>query len=358
MKRAQLVNFLAVKTDDSLAIRANLTMRENIYSAARKLERFAPRFPIQAYKLLNAYQFKVKILARNEEHQILFSREFESDSYGGMNIKIEGKEIHDVEKLEIFEIGKNPGLEILLGNFIPIKITGSRKLIICDFDKTLVDTKYSTPEEIYKSLTSPLHHFPTVEESVKIAKDYIEEGYHPFILSASPHFYEDAMRDWLYANDIYSAGIFLKDYRKIFSIFEGDLTPKDLKVQGIYKLNHLLDITHMTGVPDEIVLMGDNFESDPLIYLTYNELLQGRSEPTMLWNRLKDYEAFKLSTKQNSLLLNKIFQLNDLIKRSKKTPNVKIYIRKKGKEDSLRIPEQFSYGIEKIDLYETSLTHK
>lgn len=358
MKRAQLVNFLAVKTDNSLAIRANLTMRENIYSAARKLERFSPRFPIQAYKLLNAYEFKIKIIARDEDHQILFSRDFESDSYGGFNIKMGSSEVAKVEKLEVFETGKSPGLEILLGNFIPIKIMGDKKLIICDFDKTLVDTKYSTPEEIYKSLTTPLHSFPTVEESVTMAKDYIKKGFHPFILSASPHFYEDAMRDWLYANDIYSAGIFLKDYRKVFSIFEGDLTPKDLKVQGIYKLNHLLDIIHMTGVPDEIVLMGDNFESDPLIYLTFNELLQGHSEPRMLWNRLKDYEAFKLSTKQNSLFLNKIFQLNDLIKQSQKRADVKIYIRKKGKEDKLKIPEQFSYGIEKVNLYETTLTHK
>lgn len=358
MKRAQLVNFLAVKTDDTLAIRANLTMRENIYSAARKLERFSPRFPIQAYKLLNAYQFKVKIIGRDEDHQIVFSREFESDSFGGVNIKMGNPEVIKAEKLEIYEVGKNPGLEILLGNYIPIKISGKRNLIICDFDKTLVDTKYSTPEEIYKSLTSPMHLFPTVEESVNKAKEYIKDGFHPFILSASPHFYEEAMRDWLYANDIYSAGIFLKDYRKIFSIFEGDLTPKDLKVQGIYKLNHLLDIIHMTGVPDELVLMGDNFESDPLIYLTFNELLQGHSEPRMLWNRLKDYEAFKLSTKQNSLLLNKIFQLNDLIKHSSRKADVKIFIRKKGKEDKLKIPDQFSYGIEKINLYETSLTHK
>ena len=359
MKRAHLVNFLAVKTDEDLAIRANLTMRENIYSSARKYERFAPKFPIQAYKLLNAYQFKIKIIGRDDNHQITFSREFESDSFGGLNIKIGGQEISRAEKLEIFEIGKSPGLEILLGNFIPIKITGEKKnLIICDFDKTLVDTKYSTPEEIYKSLTSPIQNFPTVTESVEMAKGYINKEYHPFILSASPHFYEEAMRDWLYSNDIYSAGIFLKDYRKIFSLLEGDLTPKDLKVQGIYKLNHLLDIIHMTGIPDKLVLMGDNFESDPIIYLTFNELLQGRTEPRELWNRLKNYEAFKLSTKQNSMFLNKIFQLSDIIRKLEKKTEVTIYIRKKAKEDELRVPKQFSYQIDRVNLYETPSTQK
>jgi len=204
---------------------------------------------------------------------------------------------------------------------------------------------------MYKSLTSPIEKFPTIEKSVKIIKKYIDEGYHPFILSASPHFYEAAMRDWLYANNIYSAGIFLKDYRKIFSITEGDLTPKDLKVQGIYKLGHLLDIIYMTGVPKEIVLMGDNFESDPLIYLTFYELLKGRTEAREIWNRLKNYEAFKLSNKQNSLLLNKIYQLKDMIKRNQANPEIKIYIRKKAEEKTLHVPEQFSFGSEALELY-------
>lgn len=355
MKRAQLVNFLSIKTQESLSIRASLTMKENLYSSVKSLDRFSPRFPIQAYKLLNASRFRIKIIARDEDQNILFSREFESDSYGGYTIKLPmTKEIEKTYVLELYEVGKYPGLEILLGNFIPLTIEGTKKIIICDFDKTLVDTKYSTPEEIYKSLTSPLELFPTVEESVQMTKSYIDKGFHPFILSASPHFYEDAMRDWLYSKNIFTAGIFLKDYRKVFSIFEGDLTPKDLKVQGIYKLNHLLDIIHMTGVPEELVLMGDNFESDPIIYLTFYELLKGRTSPREVWNKLKSHEhAFQLSSKQNSMILNKLFQLKDSIKRLEFEPNVKIYIRKKTNDDKLRIPPEFNFGLDNIDLYAT-----
>lgn len=353
MKRAHLVNFLAIMTQDYLSIRASLTMKESTHSSVQNLDKFAPSFPIQAYKLLNAYHFKVRIKGYNQAHEELFSKDYESDSFGAINIKIpSSQKVLDSSIIEIYEIGKYPGLEILLGTYMPLRIEGEKKLIICDFDKTLVDTKYSTPEEIYKSLTSPIHTFPTIKNSVEKTKSYIEKGFHPFILSASPHFYEDAMRDWLYANSIFSAGIFLKDYRKVFSIFEGDLTPKDLKVQGIYKLNHLLDIIHMTGIPDELVLMGDNFESDPLIYLTFFELLKARTEPRFVWNKLKKYEAFKLSSKQNSMLLNKIFQLKDMLKRTDIEPEVEIFIRKKVKEDSLNIPSQFDFGKDHIRLYE------
>lgn len=342
MKRAHLVNFLAIKNSNEITIRASLTMKENFYSNPNHFEKLGPSFPIQALKLLKAYDFKIKIIARDEQRQYLFDREFESDSYGCFNVKIKNTPNFDkIHFLELFETGRCPGLEILLGNFLPLEIGDDKKLVICDFDKTLVDTKYSTAEEVYKSLTSPIEKFPTVEKSVHLLKEYIDQGFHPFILSASPHFYEDAMRDWLYANNIYTAGIFLKDYRKVFSIFEGDLTPKDLKVQGIYKLNHLLDIIYMTGLPKELVLMGDNFESDPVIYLTLFELICGKSEAREIWNNLKDLDSFKLGNKQNSLLLNKIYQLKDQTKREQLNTKIKVFIRKKANETNIEVPAQF-----------------
>lgn len=352
MKRAHLVNFLAIKNKEDLSLRASLTMKENFHSQAIDFEKFQPRFPIQAFKLLKAYDFKIKIVGRDDSRNFLFSRELESDSYGCFNVKI--KNIENLEKLhaiELYETSKSPGLEILLGNYIPFEIGDDKKIIICDFDKTLVDTKYSTAEEVYKSLTSPIEKFPTVEKSVNILKDFIGKNFHPFILSASPHFYEDAMRDWLYANNIYSAGIFLKDYRKVFSILEGDLTPKDIKVQGIYKLNHLLDIIYMTGIPKEIVLMGDNFESDPMIYLTFYELLCTRTEARETWNRLRVHEAFRLGHKQDSLLLNKIYQLKDLVQRTPYRPKIQIFIRKKAQENTLELPDGFKTHANTVSLY-------
>lgn len=357
MKRAKAVNFLAIQTNNYLNLKADFTMSENLYSVNKDFEKFEARFPIQAYKLLRAYEFEIKVVVLGKNNETLFTKTLETDSYGGLLAKIplpkDSKE--SISKIEIYETSKYPGLELLLGTYIPLKITDNRKIIICDFDKTLVETKYSKPSEIYDSLTSPLKNYPTLENSVKILKEYINDGYHPFILSASPHFYEEAIRDWLYANEIFTAGIFLKDYRRILSILENDLSPKDIKTQGIYKLGHLLDIINMTDIPSSLVLMGDNFESDPLIYLTFSELLTGRVEPRQLWNELKRVEDFKVTARQNGLFLNKIFQIKDSVKQHGLDKEIKIYIRKKAQEKELRVKAPFDSYTGKISLYEGHL---
>lgn len=373
MKRPTLVHFLAIMTEESLNIKASITMKENVLMAhppqgfarevaqgiVREIEKElpTPRFPIQAYKLLSGSAFQFRILGINQDQEIVFKKNYETDSFGNLTFKIPlNDERKNIKALQVYEVGKEPGLELHLGTFIPLRIENPKKIIVCDFDKTLVDTKYSTTSELYKSLTKPLEYFPTVTNSVELLKSYIAEGYHPFILSASPHFYEEAMRDWLYKNQIYTAGIFLKDYRQLFSLFELDLTPKDLKVQGLYKINHLIDILLLTGIPDELVLMGDNFESDPIIYLSLNSLLAETQDPWQLWNFLRKLDAFQMNKKQNSILLNKIYQVSNLLsamtQEQKEKMLVKIFIRKKVQEDSIEAPELLSPLLENVNLYE------
>lgn len=345
MKRPYLVHFLAIKTDDFLAIRASVTMKENIVASGADSDLTRARFPIQDFRLLRSDDFGIKIVALNAAHQEIFRKTYDSDSFGNFSFKIPlTPTLKDVQVLQVYEVKKRPGLELNLGTYIPLVISGHKKLVVCDFDKTLVDTRYSSTREMVTSLTRPLEYFPTVHESVKIVKDYIEQDHHPFILSASPHFYEDAMRDWLYKNGIYTAGIFLKDYRKVFSLWEGDLTPKDLKLQGLYKLGHLLDILTMTGIPDELVLMGDNFESDPVIYLTLAKILCDDVDPWALWNKLKNHDLFQLTAKQNGQFLNKMYHLHNMSlrlknARDKKRPKLTIYIRKKFKDDKVTVPD-------------------
>lgn len=370
MKRPKLVHFLAIITDDSINIRASITLKENELAKYNDLEIDfpTPQFPIQALRLLNAYQFTMKIVGLNREHKEIYKKSFESDSFGNLNFKIPlTEERKEIEILQLYEIKKRPGLELHLGTYIPLRIHTPKKLIICDFDKTLVDTKYSTTKEVFRSLTRPLEDFPTVTSSVEILHRYINAGHHPFILSASPHFYEDAMRDWLYKNNIYSAGIFLKDYRHFFSFLEGELTTKDLKHQGLYKLNHLLDILLMTGIPDELVLMGDNFESDPLIYLTLSKILREDIDPWVIWNNIKERDIFQLKKQQNAQFLNKIYQLDNLLTRERKKyphkkPHIEIYIRKRFPNDELVLPTEYqaqknlAYLIQMYDgLYQSNI---
>ena len=251
MRRPQLIHFLSIITEESINVKASINIHHNSMDFDhKKREKFSPRFPIQGLRLLRMMNFNLKIIGLDEGHQEIYEKVFESDSFGNFNFKIPlTNTTKNIQIIQAFELATRPGLELHLGTYLPLQITPPKKVIICDFDKTLVETRWASTKELYHSLVRPLNNFPTLMESVDILKKSICDGYHPFIVSASPHFYEDAIRDWLYQTHIYTAGIFLKDYRKVLSPFEMSLTPKDLKIQGLYKLNHLLDILLMTGIP-------------------------------------------------------------------------------------------------------------
>jgi hypothetical protein len=359
MKRPFLVHFLPIITDDFINIRASISLKENplyLTNKSNEGEKLVPSNPLQAFKLLTSNDFMIKIVGLDQDHEEIYKKNYESDTFGNFNFKIPlTEERKNIKVLQVYEIKHGKGIELLLGSFIPLHIKSPKKIVISDFDKTLADTRYHTTREVYDSLTRPLEYFPTLKRSVKYIKDYIEEDYHPFILSASPHFYEDAMRDWLYQNQIFTAGIFLKDYRHIFSILEGDLTPKDLKIQGLYKLNHLLDILLMTGIPDQLVLMGDNFESDPVIYAALAIILTQKTDPWKIWKTMKKHKAFTSSRRQEAQMLNKIYQLQNLVTR-RTNQNISlcdltILIRKVGQEELIVLPSEFEDQKVFISLY-------
>lgn len=362
MKRPQVIHFLAIISNDfiSLKVSVGLTKKEALVLES-DLYSGQPSFPIQSFDLLNSKDFHIKIIGLDEKQNSVFNKVYESDSFGNLNFKIPlTKETEKIKIFQVYETKTLPGIEMLLGNFIPSVIKVPRKIIICDFDKTLVDTKYSTTKELYQSLTRPLESFPGITKSIKLLKDYTKELFHPFILSASPHFYENAIRDWLYQNKIYTAGIFLKDVRQVFSLWDGDLTPKDITNQGLYKLNQLLDIINMTDIPDELVLMGDNFESDPVIYLALSQMLQNQEDPWVIWKNLKEHKDFKLNKKQNSKFLSKIFQIKTLINNRKIKEKdfqikIKIFIRTKTEGEVIKIPPSMIKSENLIENYASEL---
>jgi hypothetical protein len=353
MKRPHLIHFLAILNENSLNIRASVTVRRNEATTGEEDVKIEPRFPIQAYKLLNSHRFTIKVIGLDDNKEIVFKKSFDSDAFGSISTKIHLPDNTGVLKdLKVFEVSRKPGIELLLGTFTPVDISKDKKIVICDLDKTLVDTRYSTPKEVYRSLTSPLQRYPTLENSVSLLKEKLDKQFQPFIVSASPHFYEEAIRDWLANNNILTAGIFLKDYRQVFSILEGFLTPKDLKVHGLYKFSQILDIILMTGMPEELILMGDNYESDPLIYMILTHILLDNAEPRMIWNEVKEIDIFKLNRKQDSLFLNKLYQICSM--RKDRRPNISIYIRRKGDEKILDIPKKFNKHENLITVYSGS----
>ena len=369
MKRPVLVHFLPIMTEEFLSIRASITLQkyridknfswqqEHEKNWELGLEMPSLGLPIEAHRLLRRNTFKMLLLGINQKQRQVYKKIFESDAFGNLNFKISlDSQLKDITLLKSYEVSDDSGLEISLGSFVPTKIKNPKKILICDFDKTLVDTKYSTTREMYHSLTRPLDAFPTVPHSVEIIKDHTELGYHPFILSSSPHFYENAIRDWLSKNEIATVGIFLKDYRKVFSLFENHLTPKDLKLQGPYKLGHLLDILLMTGPPEELILMGDNYEADPVIYLGLAKLLLEQLPPWETWNLLKKQKVFQANRKQHSQILSKIYQLAGQIKAWRKERaqgiQLKIYIRKKKRENQWQIPPELESNLDLVKLFD------
>jgi phosphatidate phosphatase APP1 len=341
MRRPKLVHFTGIESDDYIHVRASMTYSshgtfEFLDEINQNLKEIVPTKPIESLGLLSSNQFRLKVVGLNETDEETVIRSFDSDSFGNFNFKVPQSPTIGARKMKLYETKSHPGLELLIGSFIPTKILNPKKIVITDFDKTLVDTRYSTLKEVYLSLKSPIHYFPPVDSSIELLKNLVNEGFQPFVVSASPHFYENAIRDWLYQRQIFTGNIFLKDYRSIFSFFEGDLSTKDLKSQGFYKLNNIVNILLMTGIPDELVLVGDGFESDTLIYLTLAAVLVGRYDPWTLWNHVKKEESFKLTNQQHFRFLSKFYQLKNLSE-AKKVRSLKIYIRCNDKNvESLR----------------------
>lgn len=315
-----------------------------------------PIRPVESLGLLSSKKFRLRIVGMDKDDRVLLNREYDSDDFGDFHLRFPHPVEGVIEKLSIFETMTYPGLDLLIGSYLPMRLHGEKKILISDFDKTLVDTRYHSPRELWLSLRRPLGYFPPVQSSIELVKGYTHRGFRPFILSASPHFYENAMRDWLYRNQIFTGNIFLKDYRRVFSLFEGDFGFKDLGTQGFYKLNHLVNILLMTGVPEELVLVGDGFESDTIIYLTLEAVLTGRQDPWVVWNAIKNDQGFKLTARQHFRFLNKFYQLKNLSAAGKRC-QVKIHIRCRAemvpKWKSKRFEHAFlNQHLPRVDFYE------
>jgi len=82
----------------------------------------------------------------------------------------------------------------------------------------------------------------------------------------------------------------------------------------------------MTGIPDDLVLVGDGFESDTIIYLTLAAILVGRYDPWTIWNLIKKEESFKLTNQQHFRFLSKFYQLKNMSDAHPKG-KLQIYIR-------------------------------
>lgn len=333
MKRPSFTQCIVIDNGQYIWIKASMAAQSMQSSLEDRLPTSAKAAtPFDKISLLKKNQYKLKIEGRSAEHKKIYEKEVETDRFGNLQMKIPAySNGSNIERIQFFETSLLDGFELLVDNAIPYKMKFPLKIIITDFDKTLVETKYSTPKEMYLSLSKPLNYFPTIEASLEMLKKYIADDFQPFVLSASPHFYEKPIRDWLYRQKIYTSNIFLKDYRDALSWTLGELSPKDIKTQGFYKLDALVDILESSTLPDELVLMGDGFESDSLVYLALRSILIEKRDPWQVWNHLKSHHAFKLTTRQSFIFLQRLSKLSH---QAKQKENMKLEIHIRCRENS------------------------
>jgi hypothetical protein len=294
--RPRIEKIIIVKNTRNISLRVFLSVHADPTNT--KLSTPLDQITIKSYQKL-----KIKIMGLCSDQKI-YSREFDCDKYDALNIQIPVKfGESEITSLQLYEVNFTPGIEFFLGSFLPLVIDNNSKVLICDFDKTLIETRFHTTKDLINSLRSPLSSFPAINQTVDLVHKLQDLEYKIFILSASPHFYEKLIRDWLYQNKILTGHILLKDYRKIFSLSDLELTTKDIKTQGYYKISELIKTLIMTGIPQELTLIGDGFEADETIYLTLRALIYNAVDPWLVWQKIKNIKSFDLNAEQETKLL-------------------------------------------------------
>ncbi|MCT4640882.1 MAG: hypothetical protein N4A33_01205 [Bacteriovoracaceae bacterium] len=341
MKRPNLINFNAFKSKEQISLKAFVS--KSRYIGQDK----TLRAPIKNIGLIRKNVFKLKISGLDKDHNIIFQKDYYTDSYGILEIKITTRPGYEnIEYFQVYEVASNPGVGHILGTYFVTHLKEPKKLVISDFDKTLCDTKFSSLTEIYNSLRTPLDKFPIIHKSIELVNNAVKDGYTPFILSASPHFYEKAISNWLYKNKLYTSNIFLKDYRDFLSLSPSLLTFKDVKKQGFYKLSQIVKIISLTGIPDKLMLLGDGFEADSLIYLTLYSIIKDKEDPWLIWNKIKHNKVFQLTNKQHTLFLSKLYQISEEAKRK---PQIDFSIHIRCTKSILEATKNKRYDIDYID---------
>ena len=307
--RPALLKWVCIARDESIHVLTEVD-REEFHQALWKKSKQLTSIstPWEHLRIFAEKKFVLFIMGLSATGDVIYKRFFYGHVNGQFQFQIprssgQGIPIHSIK---VYEAGTKIGTYFYLGTFLPQILTTPSKIIITDFDKTLVETKYATTKEMWKSIRSPIHRFPSLQIGLDLLQLNIIKGHQSFVVSASPYFYERPIRQWLYQHHIYTATIFLKDYRIILSPLNFFLGTKDIKTHGFYKLSQILTILELTGIPDELILMGDNYESDPIIYKLVYALLMRKLDGHMALRFIEKIPAFKMNVTQKSFFLSSI----------------------------------------------------
>ncbi|MFP6662708.1 MAG: phosphatase domain-containing protein [Deltaproteobacteria bacterium] len=149
-----------------------------------------------------------------------------------------------------------------------------------DLDKTYLATQFESFRQLVKipfETAADKVHMPGVPELVRaLRRCATETGFEPrvFFLSASPPQLGRVIREKLASDGIEVDGIVFKD--QLRDIVRGRW--RNLREQVGYKLAELLESRLRGAVARHEILFGDDWESDPVVYSLYADILTGAME--------------------------------------------------------------------------------
>ncbi|HZR83186.1 MAG TPA: phosphatase domain-containing protein [Candidatus Binatia bacterium] len=153
-----------------------------------------------------------------------------------------------------------------------------------DLDKTYLRTEFETFRQLvripFESAADKVH-LPGVPQLIRaLRRSALARGERPYVffLSASPPQIGTAIRQKLDLDGIEYDGITFKD--QLRNLMRGRF--KSLTEQIGYKLAELLEARVRGPAAPREVLFGDDWESDPLIYSLYADVLSGALSPARL----------------------------------------------------------------------------
>ena len=339
-KRPKIIAINSLVSQEYLSIRAIVGIEPLTHNKEIKVT------PLSRIRLLKKNKFNIHVKFDGQEFFL------ETDQFGHFSHRLKVESFSKQKEFDLYAKAQGDSTAYFLGSFKPSELQKEKKIVISDFDKTLVETKYKTIPEVYQSLTSPVSDFPSLDKSVELLKSKIDSGYLPFILSSSPNFYGPTIKEWLDSNDIPSDNVFLKDYRQFLSIFPTDLFIKDISSHGVHKLSQLINIYLMTNIPSKIFLMGDNSESDPVIYCIFSKIAADDFYPDDLWQEIKSRKEFLFTNSQSLKFLNKLYQAKNLNKKREKITETEIHIRKVPGKNLKKVPKFLDNYYQKINFFE------
>lgn len=162
-----------------------------------------------------------------------------------------------------------------------------------DLDKTYLRTQFESLRHMVKipfEAGSDKVHLPGVPQLIQaLRRCAVARAQRPFVffLSASPPQIGNAIREKLELDGIEYDGIIFKD--QLRNLVRGHW--RSLREHLGYKLGELLESRKLGPAASQEILFGDDWESDPLIYSLYADILAGRMTSDALGSLLRTLEV-------------------------------------------------------------------